>query len=793
MTTTIVKERGMTDRVRRLKDSLALTEGRVSCERLHFLKEAYEETECEPPPIRVARSYEKYLCGMTLYIDENPIVGSLTKYKGGFLPFPEFSCDWMIKEVEIPTYGGKLRISEEDRVLLKEAVDYWWNKCKMYKAKEAFSKKYGVDGEELYHTGVFSSQMMVAYGRLNMDYARVLNKGLEGIIAEAEEELDKIPIGCQEAYRKGAFLKAIIIACNAVIKFSRRYAALAREMAQKEESPEKRRELEKIAETCDWVPAKPARTFYEAVQSFWFTHLAGELEDTAGGRSPGRFAMYMYPFYKRDKEAGRITEEEAIELIELLFIKFAEITRFLPESFFGHTMGAMMQNISLGGVTAAGADATNEMDYLILEAQRRVQMPQPTLSILSHNSLPQDFLLKGLEVVRTGIGMPAFFNNDVTIQRLLDHGATLKDARNCALIGCVEGAFSHCAGSLRGVGFNSAKMLELALNNGKDPKTGEQWGPQTGDPLKFKSYEELCDAVREQFKYFVLLHTEFENVATAISTEFFPKIFTSALVDDCMEKGKDLNSGGARYMMNGDAPVGTIDLADSMAAIKKLVFEKKSLPMGQLLEALEADFKGYEEIQKMLIDAPKYGNDDDYVDQIAKDWYEAYYQEHQKYTDHIGCVRRPMALSVSFHFPLGVRTGALPSGRKANMPLVDGSVSPEPGMDKKGPTALIRSATKILDCVKWAANLLNMKFHPSTLESREAQLKLLAMVRAYMGLGGHHVQFNVVSGDTLRDAQLHPENYRHLIVRVAGFSAYFIHLDHVVQNEIIKRSEIKFA
>ena len=784
-----------TERVKRLRESLFQTEPRLCCERLRFQLESYKETDGLPTVIRVAKAYEKHLCGMTIYIDENSIVGSLTKHWGGILPYPEISCDWMITEFEFCTYAGKLKISEEDlksedRTLLEEAVKYWQPRCKWNRAKEAFSTKYGLDYQELYEAGFFSTVGLTPYARINIDYGKVLNKGFEGIIAEAEEELRKLPFGPMEDLEKKYFLEAVIIECNAVIKFARRYAALAREMALKEESPERKKELEKIAETCEWVPAKPARTFYEAIQSFWFTHLAAELEAVSAGISPGRSPLYMNRFYIKDLTEGRITEEEAIELLELLFVKFTEVRTFLPRLFFGHTQGSLFQNIAIGGVTITGEDATSEMDFLILEAQRRAQMPQPTLSVLCHNKLSQEFLLKAIELVRTGIGMPAFFNNDVTIQRLLDHGGSLEDARNCCLIGCVEGSFSHTVGTARGDGFNMPKMLELALNNGVDPVSGKRWGLQTGDPRNFKSYDELCEAIKKQLQHFEKLHEEFEMVANSLGTQISPRIFLSALVDDCIKNGRELNSGGARYRMDGNGAVGVVDLADSLAAIKRLVFEEKSVTMDELLKALKANYEGYEELHKKLLEAPKYGNDIDYADQIVREWYNIFYDEHQKYKDHTGCTRRPYALSVSFHFPLGVRTGALPSGRRAGIPLTDGSVSPEPGMDKSGPTALIRSATKALDCVKFASNLLNMKFHPSALEDRAAQLKLLALIRTYMNLGGHHIQFNVVSAETLKDAQAHPENYRHLIVRVAGFSAFFIHLEPMIQNEIVKRTEL---
>jgi len=335
------------------------------------------------------------------------------------------------------------------------------------------------------------------------------------------------------------------------------------------------------------------------------------------------------------------------------------------------------------------------------------------------------------------------------------------------------------------------KLLELALNNGGDPLTGKQLGPRTGEAASFASYDELEEATRKQFEHFLRLKMEWEIAGSALAADM-PEPFTSALVDDCINNGKDQFEGGARYEMDGCTPTGTVDLADSLAAIKKLVFEEKRISMGQLLEALAADFEGHEELHRMLLDAPKFGNDDDHVDLIAKRWFDLFEREHRKYTNHLGKTMRPFTASVTFHTFFGKSCGALPSGRKSRLPLADASVSAFPGMDRNGPTALLHSATKVLDTIKYASGQINMKFHPTALKTREGLKKLIALIKTYVDLGGHHIQFNVVSAETLKDARLHPENYRSLIVRVAGFSAYFIHLDPDVQDEIIRRTELSF-
>ncbi|MFC1592862.1 glycyl radical protein [Candidatus Omnitrophota bacterium] len=784
------------DRISQLRDKLLQTQPRLSTERLRLYRESYKETEGESPAIRRAKAFEKLLNEMTIFIEENPIVGTLTKYTNGMQPYPEVSCDFMAKEVEYATgLGVSEKINEEEKRDLFEAAHYWKDRCVIGAARNIWAEKYPgrISPEELYNNAIrYVITHPIKAGRLCADYGKVLNKGLSELIREAEQELDKLSAISVDGQEKRDYLKAVIISLKAAISFARRYAALAREMAEQETDAGRKRELERIAETCTWIPENPARTFYEAIQSVWFIHLLTQMEGVVGGHTLGRFPNYMYPFYKKDKDAGNITTEEAIELIELFFLNLTGIVKFYGWEAHKGSSGNLFQNVALGGVTPDGEDATTELDYLILEAQKRLRSFQPTLSVLYHDKLPPDFMFKAVEVVRTGIGMPAFFNNDVLIQRHLDHGASLADARNSCIIGCVESGFSHTASSMDGFSVNMAKALELALNNGEDPLTGKQIGPETGEAESFDSYEELFEAVRKQIKYLLDIVREFSLIGDSHYTRFFPIPFISALVDDCIKKGKDVNNGGARYSMNGCNPIGTIDLTDSLAAIKQLVFEEKSVTMKELKEALRANFEGYEELRHKCLECSKYGNDNDYVDEIGKELYSIFWEMSVDTPDELGRPMRPSALSISQHWPLGEKVGALPSGRKAGLALCDGSVSASPGMDRKGPTALVRSATRVIDCTKYASNLFNLKFHPSALDSKEGLNKLIALIKTYMDFGGHQIQFNVVSSDTLKDAQDHPEKYRDLVVRVAGFSAFFIHLDPVIRNEIIKRSELKF-
>ncbi|MFC2063018.1 glycyl radical protein [Chloroflexota bacterium] len=787
-------KRQPTERVKRLKEEFLKAEPRLSCERLYHLRDFWKETEGEPLPIRRAKFFAKHLSERTIIIDENPIAGTLTEHSFGFQAYPEFYCEWMEQESGIFTHLGEAKLKEEEIKILKETVAYWRDKCSGFKIRETAREKYGGPIiEELTQAALFSNSDQHYLARNNPDFGKVLNKGLEGIIVEIDAELSKLAFGDLEDYQKEVFLKGMKIACNAVIKFALRYAALAKEMAGKETDPKRKKELERTAAACARVPAKPARTFYEALQSFWFTHLATHIEATSSGRSPGRFARYMYPFYQKDKAAGKITTEEVIELLDLLFLKFSSVVAFQPRRRFRENMGNMFQNIAVGGITETGEDATNEMDYLLLEAQYRVHLLQPTLSVLYHDKLPQDFLLKCVELIRTGIGMPAFFSNEQIMSGLLTIGVSLEDARNCALVGCIEGTAAQNTAPEQGSVINMPKLLEWALYNGFDPHSGKRLGLKTGDAEKFKTYEELHEAIRKQVAHFVAMQQEYCNMATVIKLDSAPMVFESALINDCIKNGKDSNGGGARYRRDGQNPIGIVDFADALAVIKKLVFEEKTVTMKELLAALKANFKGYEELRKKMLEVPKYGNNDDYVDRIAKEWYGTYYDEHQQYRDHMGAVLQPCIASVTRHFTMGVATSALPNGREAWVPFADGAVSAEPGKDIKGPTALVLSATNVIDNTKYAASLFNMKFTPSVLKTREGQRKLLNLVKTFMDLGGYHIQFNVVGAETLRDAQLHPEKYRNLIVRVAGFSAFYIHLEEYVQNEIIKRTELNLA
>ena len=788
-----VKEQGtLSERVKKEKEALLSATPHIDVEKIKFQFEVYQENEEQPSIIKRAKLFYKLCNEKSIFIDDNPLVGTLTKYKYGSYPIPEFGSRWLRKADSFSLQRGNASVTDEERVWINKAADYWQDANVFQRTKEIMVESYGVDIGLMQRCGLGTEYTPGGFGSVTPDFAQVLNKGLNGIIAEIQDEKSKLDTKEPESLDKWNFYTAAALCLNGMINLAHRYASLAEEMARGEQQPERKQELEKIAEVCRRVPALPARNFHEALQSVWFISLGVWLEAPfVLNCPPGRFTQYMYSFYQKDRDEGKLTEGEAIELLQFLFIKLNSLAQVLPPHGFAWSQSRLGLHLCLGGLTADGEDATNDLDWLVLEAQRQVQLPEPLVDLLYHDKLSQDFLLKCVDLIKTGIGQPAVHNVTKGVERHLYHQhMPLEEARNFSILGCVQSWIAgYSLGCWEGA-FNIAKMVELALNNGKDPLTGIQLGPETGEAESFQSYDEFYEAVVKQIKYFLPLQRETGCTAWKIERDF-PIPFGSAVTNDCIKRGKDAMDGGARYDQgNGMTFVGGIDAANSLAAIKNLVFEDKKITMKQLKEALEADFEGGEDVWQMCRNAPKYGNDDDYVDSIAKQLYQVCYDEHQKFPDFLGRHSKPEAYSVTTHFATGRFTGALAYGRKARTPLTDASVSASPGTDTNGPTALVRSAAKVIDTVKWGGNHLNMKFHPAVLRTVEGAKKLLSLIKTYFDLGGYHVQFNCVSSETLKKAQLHPEEYRNLIVRVAGFSAFFIHLDREVQDEIIKRTEL---
>jgi formate C-acetyltransferase len=620
----------------------------------------------------------------------------------------------------------------------------------------------------------------------------IYRKGLRDLQADIAESRNRLDFFADpEAWDKDQELQAMSIAAEAVIRFAERHAEKARQMSVTERNPVRRAELLRIAEVCSHVPAFAPRDFWEALQAYWFVHLGVITElNTWDSFSPGRLDQHVFPLYERGLAEGTLTRETARELLECLWVKFNNQPAPPKVGVTAAESGTYTDfaNINSGGLKPDGSSGVNELTYLILDVIDDMRLLQPSSNLQLSKKSPDRFLKRGLEIVRKGWGQPSIFNADMVVEELLRQGKSIEDARAGGISGCVEtGAFGKEAYILTGY-FNTAKVLEITLNNGVDPRTGKRIGVETGDPRRFSTYQELFAAFRKQLRYFIDVKIRGNNVIERLYAEFMPAPFLSILVDDCIQKGKDYNAGGPRYnttYIMGTAP-GSV--TDSLSAIRSHVFERRNITMGELLEALATNFKGHEKTRLLLWNkTPKFGNDDDYADAILSDVFDVFYEQINGRPNTKGGYYRVNYLSTTCHVYFGSVTGATPDGRRAWEPLSDG-ISPAQGADRHGPTAVLKSAAK-LDHARTGGTLLNQKFTPRLLEGEDGLQHLAQLVRAYFKLDGHHIQFNVVTAETLRAAQREPEKYRDLIVRVAGYSDYFCDLTPALQEEIIARTE----
>jgi pyruvate formate-lyase/glycerol dehydratase family glycyl radical enzyme len=790
-------------RIQKLREHLSVEKYPLSIEKIRLVTETFRQTEGEPQILRRAQALANVLDNITIFIEDDELIVGNTASKPMALEVDYDYGTWSQEEIDGLKEEG-YAISQEDEAELRVLDEYWDGKTLVGRSGEIF------DDERLWpflQSGVVlppwkskreGSGGGYAQGGMGLgpgfylwgfDFAKVINGGLNKILEEAEEELKSTRFTSADSVKKAHFLKSVIIAHKAIIRFANRFADLAKEMAAEEKDPTRKKELEKIAETCRWVPANPARTLYEAMQSFWFMFLMITPCTTAAA---GRFDQYMYPFYKKDIKEGKITDEQVLELLMCLRIKDMQWNRTSGRINRQKNAGmAKWHNWTIGGVTSDGQDATNELSYLILEAAKKLQTPHHTITVRVHEGTPEVLMLRALEVVRTGIGMPAFISDKSYIEYLLSQGVPLSLARDYIMSGCLD---VNIVGQSRIVSYGMfivPLVFDIFMHNGLDPNTHNQLGPQTGEPEGFDSFDDLLRAFKEQLAYFMGLAAERNNVEMQVARELYPDPVRSSLMVNAIKEGKDLLDRTVPFE-NGAVlnPIGMINVVDSLAAIKKLVFDEKKVTMKELQAALAANWQGeeYEKIRKMCLSAPKYGNDDDYVDSIAKELYQFWAETTVTFDTIYGGKHKPTAISISSQWPGGALTGATPDGRYAGECLADGTMSPMRGRDTRGPTAVIKSALSI-DQVPYQATLMNMKFHPSALKSTEDMKKLSDLIRTYFSFGGKHVQFNVVNRETLLDAQKHPENHRDLVVRVAGYSAYFVQLGKVVQDEIIGRME----
>lgn len=781
-----------TERIRRLRERVARSEPSVCSERAVLVTESYKETEGQPMPIRRAKALDRVLRNMTVFIaPDELIVGNHASKPRSAPVFPEMGVDWLSRELD-----SILETRSQDRMVvppkvkedLRSIIPYWRGKTLREAVYAALPKE--VINARLAKVFTLDNHEEGGLGHMLPDYPTVLAKGFNGIVDEVEERIGCLDLTRPDDYEKYIFYEAVKIVCRAACAFAERFADEAQRLAETERDLQRKDELLRIAQVCRRVPAQPAGSFYEAIQACWFVQLIIQIETNGTAISPGRMDQILYPYYARDVKENKLTPEQAQELIDCFWIKLNEIIKLRSEpATHVHAGFPTTQNVTIGGQTEEGLDATNELSFMFLTAQDHIRLSQPQFSLRVHRDTPSALLLRAAEVIRKGGGIPQLISDEVLIPSLLARGIPLETARNYAPIGCVELGVYELWGRGNGGYFNIPKVLELALNDGVDRMTGQQIGKKTGDPRQFTSFDDVMRAFREQMEYCTYLLAIENNVIDKVHAELMPHVFISTVSRGCIEQGKDVTRGGARYNWTGPIGVGIANAGDSLAAIKKVVFEEGKASMAELIEALDHDWENHESLRQLMRHAPKYGNDDDYADLLVKEVVNIFLDSLKRYPTPRGGDQGAAALfSLSVSLPFGWATGATPDGRKAGTPLADG-VSPVHGVDVKGPTAVLKSVSKI-EHIRTNGTILNIKFHPCALQGERQLQKFCDLIKTYLvDLKGSHVQVNVVSADTLRDAQRHPEQYRDLVIRVTGYSAFFTELSREVQDDIIERTE----
>ncbi len=793
----------MNERIRRLRQCLVVDGYPLAIEKIRLLTESFRETEGQPQILRRAKALAHVLEHITIFIED----GELLVGNAASRPMAvEFDCDygtWSRDEIQSLRDEG-YDVSQADEAELVELNAYWKGKTLVGRAGQIYEDERlwpfvqtGVvlppwrSREEGSGGGYAQSGMGLGPGFFlcGFDFPRVLNGGLNQITADAQAELSRTRFTSADAVKKTYFLESVIIAHQAVVRFANRFADLAAKLALHETNLIRKQELQQIAGICRRVPAKPARTFHEALQSFWFMFLVTTPQTTAAA---GRFDQYMYPYYQRDTREGRTTDEQVLELLQCLRIKDMQLNRTSGKLNRQKNAGmAKWHNWTIGGVTRDGRDATNELTYLILEAAKRCPTPHHTITLRVHEGTPEELMLKALDVVKTGIGMPAFIGDRSYIGYLLEQGMPVEEARDYIMTGCLD---VNLVGKSRIAAYPMVivpLIFDMFTHNGVDSLTGLQVGPRTGELEDFASFPDLMAAFKKHLDHFMRLVAERNNVELCVIGELFPDAVRSSLMEDAVREGRDMMD--RRMPLENGAvlnAVGMINVADSLTAIKKLVFDEGKLTMRELKAALQSNWQGEggERIRKLCLAAPKYGNDDDYADAIAAELYQFWADTTATLDTALGGKHKPAAISITSQAPGGALTGATPDGRFAGECLADGTMSAMRGRDTRGLTGLVKSAAKI-NQLPYQSTLMNVRFHPSALASMQDLSKLSSLIRTYFAMGGKHMQFNVVTKDVLLEAQKHPENHRDLVVRVAGYSAYFVQLSKTVQDEIIGRTE----
>ena len=783
----------MTERIRKLREQSLNAENRISAERALLITEFYQSgmADAEPVPVQRALAFKYILEHKYICVNEGElIVGERGPAPKATPTYPAI-CIHSLQDLEILNDRPKVSFKSDEttRAAYRDIIiPYWKGKSN----RDRIFQNLPQEWKEAYTAGVFTEfQEQRAPGHTALGI-KMFRTGLLDLKEEIAESLAKTDlVNDPEGVDKRDELRAMDIVCDAMIRYAERYAERLEELAAEEKDPVRKKELEKMAAICRRVPAHAPTTVHEALQHYWFIHLGVVTElNPWDSFNPGRLDQSLYPLYKKQLEEGTVTQEEVYEMLQSFWVKFNNhpsppkvgVTAEESNTYTDFCL------INVGGVKEDGSDGVNEMSYILLDVIREMRLLQPSSMIQVSKKNPDRFIRAAVEIIKTGFGQPSVFNTDALVQEMLRAGKDVRDARNGGCSGCVEtGAFGTEAYILTGY-FNLPKILELTLNDGFDKRTGKQIGLKTGTATDYRTYEELFAAYKAQVQHFMRIKLTGNNIIERIFMKYMPVPFLSVLIEDCIRNGKDYMCGGARYNSSYVQGVGLGSITDMLTALRYHVYDKKTIAMETMEKALANDFNGFEELQYQLVyHTPKYGNDDDYADEQEVQVFDMYYDVLSGHKSPRGADYRVNMLPTTCHVYFGKVTGATPDGRNAWKVLSEG-ISPVQGADTNGPTAVIRSAAKI-DHIKTGGTLLNQKFTPSLLSTEEGCNNLVHLIRAYFRMDGHHIQFNVVDADTLREAQKHPEDYRDLIVRVAGYSDYFNDLGEDLQNEIICRTE----
>lgn len=792
----------LTERMKEFREEVLDEKPYIDAQRAILATLAYKENLNQPRVMVRAKMLEKVLDHMSIYIEDKSLLAGNQATKNRNAPiFPEYTMEFVMKELDQfeKRDGDVFYITEKTKEQLREIAPFWQNNNLRARGEALLPEEVRVFME----TGVFGMEGKLNAGdaHLAVNYERILKDGLRGYEKRVKEYKASLDLTDPESIDKYCFYNAVLIVLEAVRNFANRYSVLAKDLAEKELNQKRKIELLEISRICSKVPYEPAETFREAVQSVWFIQLILQIESNGHSLSYGRFDQYMYPYYNRDIKNGTIKESEALELLTCLWIKTLTINKVRSQAHTLSSAGSpMYQNVTIAGQTIDKKDAVNDLSFLVLKSVAQTRLTQPNLTVRYHKNINKHFLDECVEVMRLGFGMPALNNDEIIIPSFMDWQVKEEDAYNYSAIGCVETAVPgkwgyRCTGMSY---INFPRMLLCTMNNGVDLTSNKRFTKGYGYFTEMESYEELLKAwdktIREITRYSVIV----ENVIDKASERDVPDILCSALTDDCIARGKTIKEGGAVYDFISGLQVGIANMADCLAAIKKLVYEEKKITKQELWDAILDDFSSPEnkKIQEMLIrEAPKYGNDDDYVDQLIVEAYDSYIEEIEKYPNTrynrgpIGGIRYAGTSSISANVGQGMSTMATPDGRNAFEPLAEGC-SPAHNSDKNGPTAVFKSVSKLRTNKITGGVLLNQKMTPQMLSTEENRQKLELLIKTFFNrLHGYHVQYNIVSKETLIDAQKHPEKHKDLIVRVAGYSAFFNVLSKKTQDDIIGRTE----